>query len=112
LVLSAPAGAVRASIALVSSERKGQAPQGTSQLVTVAAGHTTAVTVRPARGEGQPFAIVVTPLAGSGPLYAARMVVSGGNGLSGPLTSVLPVPSAPTEIMLPSAGDSYAAVLP
>jgi uncharacterized protein DUF5719 len=112
LVLSAPAGSVRASIAVVPSERQGRAPQGTAQLVTVAAGHTTAVTVRPARGDNQPFAIVVTPRAGSGPLYAARVVVSGGNGLSGPLTSVLPVPSALTSVALPPTRDSYAAVLP
>jgi hypothetical protein len=112
LVLSAPAGAVRASIAVVPSQRQGQASQGTSQLATVAAGHTVAVTVRPARGDDQPFAIVVTPQAGSGPLYAARVVISGGNGLSGPLASVLPVPSAPTVVTLPPTRDSYAAILP
>jgi uncharacterized protein DUF5719 len=112
LVLSAPAGAVRASIAVVPSERQGHTPQGTSQLATVAAGHTVAVTVRPTHGDNQPFAIVVTPQAGSGPLYAARVVVSGGDGLSGPLTSVLPVPSALTTVTLPPTRDSYAAVLP
>jgi hypothetical protein len=112
LVLSAPAGAVRASITVVSSERQGQAGQGTPQLATVAAGHTVAVTVRPARGDDRPFAIVLTPQAGSGPLYAARVVVSGGNGLSGPLASMLPVPSALTAVTLPPTRDSYAAVLP
>lgn len=112
LVLSAPAGAVRASITVVSSERKGQTPQRTSQPATVAAGHTVAVTVRPPRGDDQPFAVVVTPQAGSGPLYAARVVVSGGDGLSGPLASVLPVPSALTAVTLPPTRDSYAAVLP
>lgn len=111
LVLSAPARAVRASITVVSSERRGRAAQST-QLATVAAGHTVAATVRPPRGDDQPFAIVVTPRAGSGPLYAARVVVSGGNGLSGPLASVLPVPSALTEVTLPPTRDSYAAVLP
>jgi hypothetical protein len=115
LVLSAPAGAVQASITVVPSltpGRKGQAPQGSSQLATVAAGHTTAVTVRPPRGDQQPFAIVVTPQAGSGPLYAARVVTSGGSGLSGPVVSVLPVPSALTVITLPPARASYSAVLP
>jgi hypothetical protein len=112
LVLSAPAGAVRASVAVVPTQRQGQAPQGTSQLATVAAGHTVAVAVRPTRGDDQPFAIVVTPQAGSGPLYAARVVVSGGNGLSGPLASVLPVPSALTAVTLPPTRDSYAAILP
>jgi hypothetical protein len=113
LVLSAPAGKVRTSITAVSSQRQGkQASQGTPQLATVAAGHTVAVTVRPPRGDDQPFAIVVTPQAGSGPLYAARVVVSSGNGLSGPLASVLPVPSALTAVTLPATRDSYAAVLP
>jgi hypothetical protein len=96
----------------VPAQRQGQAPQGTSQLATVPAGHTVTVTVRPVRGDDQPFAIVVTPQAGSGPLYAARVVISGGDGLSGPLASVLPVPSALTAVTLPPTRDSYAAVLP
>ena len=112
LVLSAPAGAARASITVVSSERQGQAPRGAPQLATVAAGHTVAVSVQPVRGDNQPFAIVVAPQAGSGPLYAARVVVSAGNGLSGPLASVLPVPSALTTVTLPPTRDSYAAILP
>jgi hypothetical protein len=115
LVLSAPAGAARASITAIPSldpERQGQAPQGSSQLATVAAGHTVEVAVRPPGGSQRPFAIVVTPQAGSGPLYAARVVTSGGSGLSGPVVSVLPVPSALTVITLPPTRDSYAAVLP
>jgi hypothetical protein len=66
--------------------------------------------VQPPAGN-QPFAIVVTPHQGSGPLYAARVVTSG-SGLSGPVISILPVPSAPTEVALPPARDSYTAILP
>jgi hypothetical protein len=54
----------------------------------------------------------VTPQSGSGPLYAARVVVSGGNGLLGQLQSVLPVQSAPTTVQLPPATSSYSAVMP
>jgi hypothetical protein len=40
------------------------------------------------------------------------VVTSGTGGLSAPLTSLLPVSSAVTSIMLPPAQDSYTAVLP
>ena len=116
LVVTAPAAAVRASITVIPSG--GAASSGVSagtspQLVTVPAGHTAAVTVpRPAGTGRQPFAIVITPLAGSGPLYAARVVTSGSGGLSAPVVSLLPVPSALTAITLPTADDSYSAILP
>ncbi len=79
--------------------------------MTVAAGHTLAVTVPRPTGR-QPFSIVLTPSAGSGPLYAARVVTSGTGGLSAALVSLLPVQSALTEITLPVAQNSYTAVLP
>jgi hypothetical protein len=113
LVLSATVAAARAGITVIpsgSTQRPGQPPQGSPHFVTVLAGRTVAVTVRPPVG-GQPFAIVITPRAGSGPLYAARVITSGG-GLSSPVVSVLPVPSAPTSIALPPVRDAYAAVLP
>ena len=112
LVLSAPAGAVRVSVRVLPSttaERSPLTPQ--PQLLTVEAGHTLAAEVSPPKGDTAPFAIVVTPQPGSGPLYAARVVTSGGS-LSGTLQSVLPVPSALTTITLPSARDTYSAVLP
>jgi hypothetical protein len=82
------------------------------QTLTVRSGRTVQTAVSPPKGAKGPFAIVVTPLPGSGPLYAARVVMSGGNGLSGTLRSLLPVPSAAAAIQLPSASDSYSAVLP
>lgn len=112
LVLSAPGGAARARIAVIPAskpERPTASPQ--PRLLAIRAGHTVAVTVSPPKGSSGPFAIVVTPLPGSGPLYAARVVTSAGS-LSGPVASLLPVPSALTQITLPPASDTYSAVLP
>ena len=112
LLLTAPSAAARASISVIAADGSVTTPAG-DQSVTVAAGHTLAVAVtRPSAGSRQPFAIVVTPQHGSGPLYAVRVVTSGTGGLSAPLTSLLPVSSAVTSIMLPPAQDSYTAVLP
>ena len=112
LLLTAPSAAARASISVIAADGSVTTPVG-DQSVTVAAGHTLAVAVtRPSAGSRQPFAIVVTPQHGSGPLYAVRVVTSGTGGLSAPLTSLLPVSSAVTSLMLPPAQDSYTAVLP
>ena len=92
LVLSAPGSAGTATITMVT-EGDGQAPAPAA--VQVPADSTVAVVVHPPAGK-QPFAIVVTPGHGSGPLYAARVVTSG-SGLSGPVMSILPVSSAPTR---------------
>ncbi len=110
LVLTAPGAAARASIAVVGAGDPGAA--GAQQVAAVPAGHTLAVTVPRPRGSSRPFAIVITPLAGSGPLYAARVVTTGAGGLSAPVTSLLPVPSALTRITLPPARDTYSAILP
>lgn len=113
LLLTAPAGAVHADITVIASDGSTAATAGGPQVTTVLAGHTLAVTVpRPVAGGRQPFAIVITPLAGSGPLYAARVVTSGTGGLSAPLLSLLPVPSALTAITLPPVQQSYSAILP
>jgi len=45
----------------------------------------------------------VTPLPGSGPLYAGRVVMSSGRG--GALQSILPVASALTVVPLPGVQD-------
>ena len=112
LLLTAPSGATRASISVVSADGTVTTPAG-DQNVTVAAGHTLAVPVaRPADAGREPFAIVVTPQPGTGPLYAVRVVTSGTGGLSAPLSSLLPVSSAMTSITLPPTQDSYTAVLP
>lgn len=124
LVLSAPGAPARAAITVLPRPASPGAPPGTppsdperaapapQQILTVQSGHTVQARVSPPDGARVPFAIVVTPEPGSGPLYAARMVVSGGSGLSGTLQSLLPVPSAPSAIRLPPASDSYFAVHP
>jgi hypothetical protein len=112
LLLTAPSAPTRASISVISADGSVTTPAG-DQSVSVAAGHTLAVAVpRPSAGTRQPFAIVITPQPGSGPLYAVRVVTSGTGGLSAPLSSLLPVASAKTTITLPPAQDSYTAVLP
>jgi hypothetical protein len=112
LLLTAPSAAARASISVVAADGTVMTPAG-DQAVTVTARHTLALAVpRPSAGGKRPFAIVVTPLPGSGPLYAVRVVTAGTGGLSAPLTSLLPVSSAMTTITLPPAQDSYTAVLP
>lgn len=113
LVLSAPAATVKAHIAVIrAGAGLSGAASGPQQATTVQAGHTVAVAVPRPPGGRQPFAIVITPLPGSGPLYAARVVTSGTGGLSAPVLSLLPVPSAFTVITLPSAQNSYSAILP
>jgi hypothetical protein len=110
LVLTAPGGAARATVTVIGAA--GSGPAGEPQVVTVPAGHTEAVAVsRPQNGR-QPFAIVITPGAGSGPLYAARVVTAGSGGLSASLDSLLPVPNALTVITLPPVQNAYPAVLP
>ena len=112
LLLTAPSAAARASISVISADGTVTTPAG-DQNVTVTAGHTLAVAVpKPAGGGRQPFAIVVTPQPGTGPLYAVRVVTSGAGGLSAPLSSLLPVSSAMTSITLPPTQDNYAEVLP
>ena len=110
LLLTAPGAAATASVSVIDSDGTVTSPADL-QDVTVRAGRTLAVVVPRPPGR-QPFSIVLTPKAGSGPLYAARVVTTGSGGLSAPLVSLLPVQSALTEITLPLAQNSYTAVLP
>jgi hypothetical protein len=111
LLLTAPSAAAQASISVISADGTVTAPAA-DQAVAVQAGHSLAVSVPRPPGSRQPFAIVVTPQAGSGPLYAVRVVTTGTGGLSAPVASLLPVPSALTSITLPPVVNSYTAVLP
>lgn len=112
LVLSAPGAPARVSIAVIPSSNPQRVVPSPQKTLTVQAGHTAQAAVSPPKGSKGPFGIVVTPLPGSGPLYAARVVMSGGSGLSGTLRSLLPVPSALSAVRLPPAYTSYSAVLP
>ena len=120
VVLSAPAGAARVrltEIAPASSGGRGTGGTSTggtsvtgSQVVSVRAGHTLVASVTAPRGakRGAAFAVVITPLAGSGPLYAARVEMQDQN----TIVSIIPAASALTTIDLPPVRDSYTAISP
>jgi Family of unknown function (DUF5719) len=100
IVLSAPgkAATVRITEATASTPASGQA--GTT--VHVNAGSSVVVPVKlPAGSKATEFTVVVTPEAGSGPVYAARLASAGGK-----LRSILPFASSPTAVQLPAVQDS------
>jgi hypothetical protein len=76
-------------------------------VVAIAAQHTAAVRIRRPAGlaAGSPFAIVITPLAGSGPVYAGRVLT-----VDGTVKSIFPVLSALTTVPLPQVRDSPGAL--
>ncbi|MGN6794701.1 MAG: DUF5719 family protein [Streptosporangiaceae bacterium] len=106
IVLSAPAKA--------ASVRITQAGPGTplsgqpGKVVKIAARSATKVKLKlPNQGSNAALmAVVVTPLPGSGPVYAARLEISGGT-----LVDVLPIGSSPTRIDLPNVRESMLSVL-
>ncbi len=105
LVLAAPAKAatVRITAATTTIAAAGQA----GRVVQISAGSSVVVPVEPPPGsKTSEFALVVTPLSGSGPVYAGRVITSGGS-----VQSVLPVPSSPTWIPLPGVQESLTAIL-
>jgi hypothetical protein len=106
VVLSAPAGQARVRL----TEMASTLGAASSQIVTVQTGHTLTVPATPPKGakQGSAFAIVITPLAGSGPLYAARVATQGQN----TVVSIVPAVSALTTIILPPVRDSYDAISP
>jgi hypothetical protein len=79
-------------------------------VVPVTAGRTLVAPVTAPRGarHGSAFALVITPLAGSGPVFAARVETQGQN----TVVSIIPAASALTTSTLPPVRDSYDAVSP
>ncbi|HVB41551.1 MAG TPA: DUF5719 family protein [Streptosporangiaceae bacterium] len=106
LVLSAPgrAASVRIMRAAPGSLLTGSA--GT--IVKIAGKSATEVRVSlPKRaGKASLIGIVVTPLPGSGPVYAARIAMVGGA-----VQAILPVVSSPTSVQLSDASESLLAIL-
>jgi hypothetical protein len=104
LVLSAPWRAARVRVTEMGTGG-GQGPAAPGKVVLVQAHHSLLqqLAAPPGTRRGSPFAVIVTPLPGSGPLYAGRVVMSSGKG--GALESVLPVSSALTIVPLPSVQD-------
>jgi hypothetical protein len=113
IVLTAPAGSARVRLTTTAQASGGSgaaSPATGSQVVLVAAGHTVTVPVSAPQGAKpkSAFAIVITPLSGSGPLYAARAETQGQN----TVVSIIPAVSALTTISLPAVRDSYDAISP
>jgi hypothetical protein len=101
VVLSAPGAAARVQVTELTPT--GQA-SGAPQVVALAAGHT--VTDALTAGASA-FAVVITPLPGSGPVYAGRVVIQNGSP-----QSILPVVSSLTWVPLPPVTSSVNAALP
>ena len=99
LVLSAPGRAVQARVTQIVEGSSAQA--ATSKVFQVPAHHSVVEELGRAPGsrKGTVFAVIVTPLAGSGPLYAGRVITGSGRG--GVLQSILAVPSALATVPLP-----------
>jgi Family of unknown function (DUF5719) len=104
LVLSAPWRAARVRVTEIGAgSSQGSAAPG--KVILVQAHHSLLQQLAAPAGtrRGSPFAVIVTPLPGSGPLYAGRVLMGSGRG--GALQSVLPVSSALTVVPLPSVRD-------
>jgi len=107
LVLSAPGRAARVKICQAAAGVPLACQPG--QVVKIGARSATKVKIglaRQARRKVKLVAILVTPLPGSGPVYAARLATVGGS-----LQTVLPVVSSPTVINLPVVRQSLAGML-
>ena len=78
LILSAPHATARVSVAQIASA--GSARH--TQAVEVSSGKSVAVALKaiPGAPRGTPFAVVITPLPSSGPVYAGRVITAGGTG--------------------------------
>jgi Family of unknown function (DUF5719) len=98
LVLSAPGRAVQVRVTQIAAGSSTQA--ATSTVVRVPAQHSVVEKLRQgSASHGTDFAVIVTLRAGSGPLYAGRVLSASGKG--GALQSILPMTSALTTVPLP-----------
>jgi hypothetical protein len=110
VLLSAPGAAARVRLTEITPASKGTSSVTASQVVSVKAGRTLAAPVRAPTGarHGSAFALVITPLAGSGPVYAARVETQDQK----TVVSIIPAASALTTISLRPVRDSYDAIWP
>ena len=110
VLLSAPGAAALVRLTEIAPASRGGTSVTASQVVPVKAGRTLAAPVKAPKGarHGSPFALVITPLHGSGPLYAARVETQGRSSV----VSIIPAASALTTISLPPVRDSYDAISP
>ncbi len=104
VVLSAPAG--RAQVRITTAGTDGAA--GAGQLVSIPAAHSANVKVQAPRGGRDGFAIVISPVHGSGPVYAGRVLQMRIGGVQ----LITPIVSAPSSVLLPAINGSLAATIP
>jgi hypothetical protein len=108
LVLSAPGRAVMARITEIGVTGSG----GTPRVVQIQAGHS--MVAQLGKGGGavhkSAFSVLITPLAGSGQLYAGRVVI--GSGTGGKVQSLLPVISTLTTVPLPKVQNTFITTAP
>ena len=114
VLLSAPDAAARVRLTEIAPASRaganGTSSVTASQVVSVKAGHTLAAPVKAPNGakRDSAFALVITPLPGSGPLYAARVETQDRSNV----VSIIPAASALSTIGLPPVRDSYDAISP
>jgi hypothetical protein len=110
LVLSAPGGAAKVRLTTGATGLTAGGQGGSPQVITIPAKHTAVVYVTKPSGvsPGAAFAVVLTPLPGSGPVYAGRVLATRG----GPVLSIMPVASALTTVPLPGVRDTLMTVSP
>ena len=108
LVLSAPGRAVTARITEIGTT--GSA--GTPRVVQIQAGHSVVAQLGKGGGAAHKsvFSVMVAPLAGSGQLYAGRVVT--GSGTGGKVQSLLPVISTLTVVPLPKVQNTVITTVP
>jgi hypothetical protein len=105
IVLTAPAKA--ASVKISQATPGTPLAQQSARVVKISARSATKVKLKlPKNGSSSAVtAVLVTPLPGSGPVYAARLALSGGT-----VVGVLPIDSSPTRIDLPNVQESMLSV--
>lgn len=119
VVLSAPWRAARVRLTmgvsgLTSSDRSsagtGSSSAAATRLVSVRARRSATVEITAPRGShwGAGFGVVLTPLPGSGPVYAGRVLASKNRRVLG----LMPVASALTSVSLPPVRDSLTTSTP
>jgi len=100
LVLSAPWRGARVRLTEIGTDSgQGKAASGSVLVIRAHRSVMRQLLTPDGSRHGSAFAVVVTPLPGSGPVYAGRVITTGGRG--GAVESILPVPSALTVVPLP-----------
>jgi hypothetical protein len=104
LVLSAPAAAAQVRLTELTTGRPAR-----TRVVSIGAKHTTVVPLGkpPGHPASTPYALVITPLPGSGPLYAGRVVL-----VNGSVQAIIAVPAALTTIQLPAVDETLTVANP